>query len=275
LVGHKANAFRACLLLSPILLVIAAAASIAGVLLVKSHANSHLAPATFIVAAFFLIFAGAIPVAALREGGIQEEEDRECTKDCNELVVALNTISDITLRGLAKSNFKQLRMFTVIALRQARMSYYASLAAASISLLVLASGAAVTDALAPTSAKVTAAGLTTVGVALSGFLAATFMSTYRMAARQMSYYYGQPLVHCYLLHAEWLTLMLAEHPEREGDADLWREVVKATIQASANAQNHLFSLQESSSNSRGGRHIRENGLHPMTEVDTTPISHDL
>jgi len=51
---------------------------------------------------------------------------------------------------------------------------------ASVSLLVLASGAAVADGLAGTSAKVTAAGLTTLGVALSGFLPAMFLSTYGM-----------------------------------------------------------------------------------------------
>jgi hypothetical protein len=46
---------------------------------------------------------------------------------------------------------------------------------ASESLRVLASGAAVTDGLAGTSAKVTAAGLTTIGVALPEFLSATFL----------------------------------------------------------------------------------------------------
>ena len=66
----------------------------------------------------------------------------------------------------------------------------------------------------------------------------------------MSYYYGQPLVHCYLLHAEWLTLMLAEKPEWRVHADLWREVVAASIQAGENAQNHLLSMQEYASGAR-------------------------
>ena len=64
-----------------------------------------------------------------------------------------------------------------------------------------------------------------------------------MAARQMSYYYGQPLVHCYLLHSEWLTLMLTKDSEWKACADLWQKVVDASIQASENAQSHLLTMQ--------------------------------
>lgn len=267
-VQHKANARRVCLWLSPLLFAIAVGAFVAGVMLAMSK-DSHLASAAFIVAGFFLIFTVVVPAVILREGSIQEEEEERCKEDCDELIAALDTISDATIRGLAKANFKQLRMFTVIAVRQARMSYYASLVAASVSLLVLASGAAVTDGLAGTSAKVAAASLTTVGVALSGFLSATFLSTYRMAARQMSYYYGQPLVHCYLLHAERLALMLAEHPERKVDTGLWREVVNASIRASENAQNHLLDMQELGLKSRVKRQRQENQHYPIAAADAT------
>jgi len=263
---HKANARRLCRWLGPVLGVISVGAFVAGVLLAMSS-DYHLAAAAFIVAVFFLISTVVAPALIVREGGIQEEEEERCKEECDELIAALDTITDPTISGLAKANFKQLRMFTVIALRQARMSYYASLVAASISLLVLTSGAAVTDGLAGTSAKITGASLTTVGVALSGFLSATFLSTYRMAARQMSYYYGQPLVHCYLLHAEWLALALAEHPERKVDADLWREAVNASIRAGENAQNHLLGLQEANLNSRVRRQRRENGLYSTAPAD--------
>ncbi len=263
---YKANARRLCRWLAPVLGFISVGAFVAGVLLAMSS-DYHLAAAAFIVAVFFLISTIIAPALIVREGGIQEEEGKRCKEECDELIQALDTITDPTISGLAKANFKQLRMFTVIAFQQARMSYYASLVAASISLLVLTSGAAVTVGLAGTSAKITAASLTTVGVALSGFLSATFLSTYRMAARQMSYYYGQPLVHCYLLHAEWLALTLAEHPERKVDADLWREAVKASIQVGENAQNHLLGLQEVNLNSRVGRQGRENGLYPTAPTD--------
>jgi hypothetical protein len=65
-----------------------------------------------------------------------------------------------------------------------------------------------------------------------------------MTSRQMSYYYGQPLVHCYLLHAEWLTLMSGETLGKEVEAELLRKVVDASIQAGANAQDHLLGLHE-------------------------------
>ncbi len=250
MIRHKVNAIWAGLLLSIFMLIVAAGACTGGVLLLRQHADSFLAPAAFIVAAFFFVSAAAVPLAMFREGCIEEDEDRKCKKDCNLLDDALDTIHNRTLSGLAKANFRQMRMFTVIALRQARMSYYASLAAASISLLVLASGGAVTVGLAGTSAKIAAGSVTAVGVAMSGFLSATFLKTYWMAARQMSYYYGQPLVHCYLLHAEWLTLMLTEHREWEVNADLWQSVVDAAIQAGKNAQSHLLSMQEHSSNAR-------------------------
>jgi hypothetical protein len=124
------------------------------------------------------------------------------------------------------------------------MSFYASLAAASISLLTLASGAAVAIGLPATTAKVAVSALATAGSVLSGFLAKTFLESYQMASRQMSYYYGQPLVHCYLMHAQWLASETHEHSGDKTELDLWQKVVEASIDASASAQKHLLTLQE-------------------------------
>jgi hypothetical protein len=241
---HKINARWASLWLSPVLLVIAAAASYAGVRAAQTHTYTDLGPAAFIAAAFFLVSGVTAPVAILREGRIEEEEDKRCNRECDELDEALDKISDRVLRGLAKSNFKQMKIFTVIALRQARMSYYMSIVAASVALLVLVSGGTVTVVLPGTSAKVAAASLTALGATLGGFVSTTFLKTYWMASRQMSYYYGQPLVHCYLLHAEWLALMLDEHPHRKEDINLWQRILEASIQAGENAQTHLLNMQE-------------------------------
>jgi hypothetical protein len=271
-IKHKANALKAGLLLSLILLIVAAAACYGGALLLKSHTYSYLAPAAFIAAAFFLLSAGVVSIVMFREGCIQEDQERKCQKDCDDLAQALDHIPNPILSGLAKANFRQMRMFTVIALRQARMSYYASLIAASIALFVLAAGGAVTVGLVSTSAKVTAGsvtavtagGVTAVGVALSGFLATTFLKTYEMAARQMSYYYGQPLVHCYLLHSEWLTLMLAKHKEWRGEINLWKEVIDAAIKASNNAQDHLL-IMEVLSNPRANRKSKKDSSNKTKE----------
>jgi hypothetical protein len=220
--NHKRGAILASLALAIVFMTVAGASAYAGIVSLATGPDSHLRPAAFVVATFFLITGAAVPAALVQEGCIEEEEDKKCKRDCDDLAAALDRIGDCTLAGLAKANFRQMRMFTTIALRQVRMSYYASLAAAAVALLILAAGSAVTEGLAGDGAKITAATLTATGSALSGLLAATFLNTYRLTARQMSYYYGQPLVHCYLMHAEWLTLRLSQDKERKTEADLDR-----------------------------------------------------
>jgi hypothetical protein len=224
-------------------LCVAAAAALGGVLLLRSHSNAQLVPAAFVTSALLFISGIAFSLGLVRENAIRKKEDGDCDRDCKDLERALRHVKDGTLRGLAQANFKQMRTFTVIAQRQARMSYHASLVAAAASLFVLVSGAAVASGLTGTPAKITAGTLTAAGAALSGFLTVTFLKTYAMASRQMSYYYGQPLVHCYLLHAEWLTSMAENRFDKHTEFLLWKEVIRASIKASCNAQNHLLSMQ--------------------------------
>lgn len=243
-------------LLSAVLLLVAVAATVGGGSLLRSHASGWLVPAAFVTGAFFFISSVVVPLGVLRESGIEAHEKENCRKDFRDLLWALSGIGDRTLKGLVWINFKQLRTFTVIAQKQARMSYYASLAAASISLLTLASGAAVAIGLPATTAKVTVSALATAGSVLSGFLAKTFLESYQMASRQMSYYYGQPLVHCYLMHAQWLASEAHEHSGDETELGLWRQVVDASINASARAQEHLLSMQEPDPARRGAGSAR-------------------
>jgi hypothetical protein len=272
LISHKRDALRSGLLLSFMLLIVAIGACSGGVLLVKSDTETYLYPAAFIVAGFVLVLAAAAPIVMFREACLEEDEDKKCQRDCDELDTALDGIGDPTLSGLAKANFRQMRMFTAVALRQARMSFYASLAAASASLLVLATGGVTTAGLAGTGAKAAAGSVTAVGVAMSGFLSSTFLKTYWMSARQMSYYYGQPLVHCYLLHAEWLTLMLTKHPDWQADADLWKQVVAASIRAGQDAHDHLLSMQQDSPGPRHGRQGRTSDRHPEAGIVAATIN---
>jgi hypothetical protein len=234
----------AATLLPASLLIIAVAATAGGVSLLRSPGSSWLAPAAFVTGSFFFIASAVVLLGVIRERSLETEEKRACERDCVDLYWALNGIEDRTLKGLAWVNFKQLRAFTGIAQRQARMSYYASLAAAAISLLVLTTGAAVAIGLPVTTAKVTAGALAAAGTVLSGFLVKTFLKAYQMASRQMSYYYGQPLVHCYLLHAEWLA---SEARQQFGDKEglsLLQEVIDASIKAGTDAQDHLLRMQE-------------------------------
>jgi len=225
-------------------LLVAAAATVCGFLLLRSGPASRLAPAAFVASASFFIFGSTVLFGVMKEDGLRTEEVNTCKADCADLYWALSAIKDPALMGLAWVNYKQLRTFTIIAQRQARMSYYASVTAASIAMLVLASGAAVAVCLPSTTARVTAGTLAAAGAALSAFFTQTFLRTYQMASRQMSYYYGQPLVHCYLLHAQWLAMKTREHLGSEAELRLWHEVIDATIQASAHAQHHLLTMQQ-------------------------------
>lgn len=234
-------------LLSVTLFVVAGAAAAGGGLVLSSHASSWLALAAFMSSGFFLISGVVVPLGIIRERNFETRAEKECHQDCKDLNWALCDIEDHTLKGLAWVNFKQLKNYAFIAQRQARMSYYASLVAAAISLLVLTSGTAVAIGLPTPAAKVAAGVVATAGTALSSFLARTFLSAYQMATRQMIYYYGQPLVHCHLLNAERLARDAGKAFGKGTELTLWHEVITASIKASADAQEHLSSMQRSSS----------------------------
>jgi hypothetical protein len=202
-----------------------------------------LSPVAFVISAFSLICSVAVPLGILRESGLRADDEWKCERDCNQLDMALGRIGDKTLSGLARANFKQMRTFTVIAQRQARMSFYASLTASGIALFILIAGAAAANGLTATPAKITAGSLAAAGAALSGFLAKTFLNSYSMAARQMSYYYGQPLVHCYLLHAEWLMSVAEKSSGDQATFRLWQQIIEASLKAGTVAQDHLLSMQ--------------------------------
>jgi hypothetical protein len=261
-------------LLAAVLLLVAVAATVGGCSLLRSHASGWLVPAAFVTGAFFFISSVVVPLGVLRESSIEAHEKENCSNDCKDLLWALCGIRDQTLKGLAWINFKQLGTFSVIAQKQARMSYYASLVAASISLLTLVSGAAVAIGLPAPTAKLTVSALATVGSVLSGFLAKTFLGSYQMASRQMSYYYGQPLVHCYLLHAQWLASEAHGHSGDKTELSLWEKVVDASITASASAQAHLLSMQEPDPARRGAGSARPRKAAQRDQASKQPFIAD-
>jgi hypothetical protein len=267
--GSGQGVTRAARALAAVLLLVAAGAVVAGFL-----TKGRLAPAAFVMGAFFIVAGVAVPLGMVREGRLEKEESDNCKRDCRAFRRALGQMNQTALAGLAQANFKQMRAFTVIAQRQARMAYYASLIGAAVSLLVLVCGATVAISLSSTASKIAAGALAVLGSALSSFLAKTFLRAYEMTSRQMSYYYGQPLVHCYLLHAEWLTLMSGERLGPEVEAQLLQKVVEASIQAGANAQNHLLGLQELNQRKPGektGRRRHRPARERMTWRDVIPV----
>lgn len=267
--NKKKSIPSSAMLIFALLILIAGAAAAGGMALARSHVSDWLAPAAFVTSVFFLVASVIIPLGIIRENGVEEADKENCQKDCEDLYWALDCIGDRTLKGLAWVNFKQLRIFTVIAQKQARMSYYASLTAAAMSLLVLIAGAAVAIGSPTTSAQATAGALATVGTVLSGFLTRTFLRAYQMTSTQMSYYYGQPLVHCYLLHAQWLASETSEHLDDSGKLHLRKKVIEATLKAAADAQDHLLSLQLTESRGHGTRPGR-NQVNPQSDAAPSP-----
>ncbi|MEV0132741.1 hypothetical protein AB0H83_30300 [Dactylosporangium sp. NPDC050688] len=131
--------------------------------------------------------------------------------------------------------------FSSTALGQARVSFVACLVAVGATLVVLLTGSAAILAAGSASVQVTSGVLTAVGTALSGFLSVTFLRAYQMTLRQMSYYYGQPLVHCYLLHAEWIAERAGGDPAAESVS---RQLITASLDLRRAAQNHLLELHD-------------------------------
>jgi hypothetical protein len=258
--GGRDRMPRAAKVLVGALLLISAASVAGGTWLAVDRPSSGLALAALVTGTFFFLAAVVVPQGVTREMRLEHDEAINCADDCQRLHDALPDDSEQglqqTLKNLTVANFKQMRTFAAIAQRQARMSYYASLLGAGLSLLVLLAGAAAAIGLPSVPGKVAAGSLAVVGTAFSGFLSKTFLRTYDMSLRQMSYYYGQPLVHCYLYHAEWLTMLAPREVGAQDKSKLYQQVVQASIDASVNAQNHLLSLHQHDPWGRRGAFLR-------------------
>ncbi len=220
-------------------LALTVSATVGGLFLVQSE--SRLAPAAFTLAASSLLSCVVVPALLAREIRMRKDEEDQSNSHCAQMGKALEHLENRTLAGLANVNFTQMSQFVAIAQKQARMSYYASLVAASVGFLALVTGTAASAGVGMPSAKITAAILTAAGAVLSGFLTRTFVRTYTMSSRQLSYYYGQPLVHCYLLHAVWLA---SEAFNRfPTDNETRDKLIDAALAASHTAQTHLLTMQ--------------------------------
>ncbi|WP_143235175.1 TRADD-N-associated membrane domain-containing protein [Paractinoplanes atraurantiacus] len=133
--------------------------------------------------------------------------------------------------------------FVAVAITQSRTSYLACLGAATAGLLVLLVGATTALSVDGLAGQITAGVLTAVGAGLSSFLSVVFLRPFQMTSKQMSYYYGQPLVHCYLLHAEWLAERFDEESQPAARGQFRHELIRAALDAARNAQDHLLDLQ--------------------------------
>jgi hypothetical protein len=226
-----------------VVLLVAAAGLTGGALLLDRKTYGVPLAAMLIVAAFLLVAAVAVPVVIVSLQRARQERLRWLASESADLSAIAGTIRDSPLGDLISFNFRLMERFVGVAIAQAQASYLACSASAAAGLLVLFVGATMAMSVDGLASQVTAGALTTVGAAVSCYLSVTFLNTFKMTSKQMSYYYGQPLVHCYLLHAEWLGKRFEHGADPAVRWQIRQELIRAALDASRNAQDHLLDLQ--------------------------------
>lgn len=224
-------------------LVLSAAGLAAAAFLIDRLAVGVPLASMLIVSAFLLVAACAVPmiVFGLHRSRRRRWERRE--RECGELARIARTIDDPALGDLITFNFRLMDRFVAVAIAQSRTSYLACVGAATAGLFVLLVGATTALTVPGLANQITAGALTAVGAAVSCYLSVSFLRPFEMTSKQMSYYYGQPLVHCYLLHAEWLGKRFEEDADSANRWEVRHELIRAVLDAGQNAQDHLLDLQ--------------------------------
>jgi Cyanobacterial TRADD-N associated 2-Transmembrane domain len=240
--GDKRRAYLTAALLFVVLAAASAGLTVVAVVFDRRSYGVPIA-SMLIVAAFLLVAAVVVPLVVFGLHRARKRRWEQRQRECKELAAIAETIKDPALGKLISFNFRLMDRFVAVAIEQARASYLACSVAAAAALLVLLVGAATALTVRGSAGQITVGALATVGTALASYLSVTFLGTFQMTSKQMSYYYGQPLVHCYLLHAEWL----GERFEQDADpTNRWairHQLIRAVLGAGHNAQNHLLDLQ--------------------------------
>lgn len=216
---------------------------VGGALLLDRKTNSVPLAAMLIVAAFTFVAAFAVPVIVYALQRARSRREQWFEKEYKTLEKFAKTGNNSPLGDLIAFNFRLMERFVGVAITQAQASYLACTVAATAGLVVLIVGATTVLTVDGLASQITVGALTTVGAAVGSYVSVTFLNTFKMTSRQMSYYYGQPLVHCYLLHAEWLGNRFVRDASAEHRWQIHHELIQAAIDASQNAQNHLLDLQ--------------------------------
>jgi hypothetical protein len=164
----------------------------------------------------FLVVAVVLP--GLREA---RTEQRALEAEAREQVAAsadaLDDAKDLV--ALIKANRRQMSAYDVLAQAQAQTAFRNAQLAMGAGLLVLVGGSIVAISAPSVATKVATASLTAIGGALSGFIAKTFLVTYRSAIDQLNFYFEQPLITSYLLAAQRLINELKDETQRDAALD--------------------------------------------------------
>lgn len=229
------------------LLLILATAGVVAYFLFSQHPSRPLA-------AWLTIFAGlglSIGMAWLFQ--IMRLRARETARQAEKA-------QEITGEDVRARNQRRIDEYNQIAWDQARGSYRNSQIAMAIGLALLVGGVITTTLESHPAAQLVVGGLTGLGSAVSAYLGATFIRAYNEAINQMNYYYGQPLVHSYLLEAERMSMS----PGINADArnQVMVKVIDATLAGAAEAAKALTPSPDRRRTARRG--VRKSASEPST-----------
>jgi hypothetical protein len=195
-----------------------------------------------------VVWAGVavVALAAVAGSGVQllsaflarEEQRRLAAEAKAHLLKAVGRGRRETLAELIQFNRTEMELYQNVARTQAESSFRAAVGAAGFGLAVLTCCLAALLSVDTPRAQAVAAVAGTVGTALAGYIGRSFLTTYRLTLRQMSYYYLQPQVVCYLLHAEHL----AKDLDGPAEAAARMRILAAVLGAADRAQAQVDTL---------------------------------
>lgn len=152
---------------------------------------------------------------------------------------AIEELNPTDLKTIINLNREQMDQYHALTMAQAADAYKRAQFAMLLGFLILVLGALATfGRLTNGSAETyTAGALTSLGTLLSGFVARTFLTTYRDSLSQLNFFFEQPLVSSYLLTAERLSSQVSAGKKDDALVRIIDRILTATISRSAHPQN--------------------------------------
>ncbi len=206
---------------------------------IASHTRWIVALGSGIVAWLLGVAAMSLPlfVDARKE---QRQIEEDARNDVAASTNALQNAKDLVV--LIKANRRQMAAYDVLAQAQAKTAFRNSQMAMAAGLAVLIGGAVIAISVNDVATKVATASLTAIGGALSGYIAKTFLDSYKGAMRQLNFYFQQPLITSYLLAVQRLVNELTEDKRDAALAETIARINEMLVRPWDNASGEELSI---------------------------------
>jgi hypothetical protein len=203
--------------------------------------HSSVSVSIALLAALLVLVAATSPFAVIAMERARARHRKLSEEEFDLIDDATANTTNEELGKLISFNFRLMDRFVAVALGQAKAAYVFCALSSSAALFVLLAGAMSVIVADSVTEQVSVTLLSSAGATLSGYISVTFLRTFKITSRHLEYYYGQPLVHCYLLHAEWLAdrIGLDDHA---ASTELQKALVNDTLGAGKRAQDQLSGL---------------------------------